>query len=209
MQVLYSKCQHAGFIKDIDGKAQKPEIISWLSDKYSLTSVHTVKQVHGTDILLDSSGDGDGIIITRKGTGAVINTADCFPVVIIDDATGIAAIIHSGWKGTVAHIVLKGAQKMIELGAKNPRAVIFPGIGACCFEIGPELLDTFASSGIPVSERNSRYYGDLFSAIVFQLWEADIKKIDDLSECTFCKKGYYSYRRDKGEKRHLSFVALF
>ena len=150
---------------------------------------------------------GDGIIITKPSI-ALIRTADCVPVVLFDETADIAGVFHSGWRGTELKIVSKGLAKMKELGCKNISAVIFPAIGFCCFEIGKELLERFADAGIPTEKRGEKYYADLKTAIKNELKNGGVSKISDRSECTFCGEGYFSYRKNKTEKRHATFVVV-
>ena len=95
---------------------------------------------------------------------------------------------------------------MKSMGCGSIEAVIFPGIDQCCFEIGLELVEGFLEKGIEVQNRNGRYFAFLKEHIIKGLEEEGVKKINDLSECTFCTSGYFSYRKNKTEKRHGTFV---
>ena len=55
---------------------------------------------------------------------------------------GGVAMLHCGWRGLAAGIVARGAEAV---GATD--AAIGPGIGACCYEVGDEVLDAFAGLG--------------------------------------------------------------
>ena len=61
---------------------------------------------------------------------------------------------------------------------------------------------------IPMSYVNGKLHADLKTAIKNELKKSGITKIPDDSECTFCGEGYFSYRRDKTEKRHATFVVI-
>ena len=196
-----------GFIKERDAKAEFDEISAELKRKFGLETLWRPHQIHSDTIFVDGEGEGDGIIITKPSI-AVIRTADCVPVVLFDRVADIAGVFHSGWRGTELKIVSKGAEMMKELGCRNISAVIFPAIGFCCFEIGEELLERFRRAGIPTERRGGKLYADLATAIKNELETAGIIDVSDMSECTFCGKGYFSYRKDKTEKRHATFVAL-
>ena len=196
-----------GFIKERDAKAELDGITAELKQKYSLETFWRPHQVHSDTIFVDGEGEGDGIIITKPSI-ALIRTADCVPVVLFDEAANIAGVFHSGWRGTELKIVSKGLAKMKELGCKNISAVIFPAIGFCCFEIGEELLERFKNAGIPTERRGGKLYADLKTAIKNELQNGGVTDISDQSECTFCGEGYFSYRRDRSEKRHATFVVV-
>ena len=53
-----------------------------------------------------------------------------------------AVYVHCGWRGSVADILGAAVAQMCALGAHpaDIRAAIGPGIGACCFEVGPEVV---------------------------------------------------------------------
>ncbi|MBO4699677.1 polyphenol oxidase family protein [bacterium] len=196
-----------GFVKERDAKADFDGIAAELKRKFGLETLWRPHQIHSDTVFVDGEGDGDGIIITKPSI-AVVRTADCVPVVLFDKAADIAGVFHSGWRGTELKIVSKGLKMMKDLGCGNISAVIFPAIGFCCFEIGGELEERFEKAGIPVERRGGRLYADLKAAIKNELETAGITDISDKSECTFCGSGYFSYRKNKTEKRHATFAAL-
>lgn len=198
----------SGFIENRDGKAEKEIIISALKEKYHLAEFYTVKQIHSTDVVVNQgSCEADGIIITGKGKGAAVFTADCVPVVIFDKAKEISGIFHSGWRGTFNGIVQSGIKMMKELGANELSAIIYPSIQNCCFEIGSELLKEFRSNGIEVEERNSRLYADLNSKLLNVMKSYNIAVVQNIKTCTCCTKQLFSYRQNKTAKRHFSWIA--
>lgn len=198
-----------GFIKEPDARTNFETICEDIKKDHNIKELRFLKQVHGDDILIDRSGTGDGIIITKPATGAVIKTADCFPVVLVDRVKNISGIFHSGWKGTELGISAKGAEMMKEMGCSNIEAVIFPGIEQCCFKIGAELVERFAGANISVKKKDDGFYADLKSAIINGLRSKGVVNIKDMSVCTCCNEGYFSYRRNGTDKRHASFVITF
>ena len=58
-----------------------------------------------------------------------------------DPAHGVVAAVHCGWRGSVQDILGAALEQMRSLGARpeDVSAAIGPGIGACCFEVGPEV----------------------------------------------------------------------
>ena len=77
-----------------------------------------------------------------------VKVADCFPVIVADRKRKAVGIFHAGWRGTAQRIVEKGIGEMrrkLEYDPQNLIAVIGPGIGACCYEIGEEVENEFDS----------------------------------------------------------------
>lgn len=90
----------------------------------------------------------DGLITTEPGLLLAIQTADCIPVLVADQKRRVVAAFHAGWRGTVKRIVELGVGRMrLEFGSKpeNLTAAIGPGIGACCYAVGEEVLSEFES----------------------------------------------------------------
>jgi hypothetical protein len=112
---------------------------------------------------------GDGLITNTAGVLLGIKVADCFPVIVADKKKKAVGVFHAGWRGTVQRIVEKGVGEMRrQLGCdpENLVAVIGPGIGACCFEIGEEVESEF--------ESQFAYSKELFED-VFDSWSLKTK----------------------------------
>ena len=91
---------------------------------------------------------GDGLITNTPGVLLAVKVADCLPVIVADRKRRAVGIFHAGWRGTVQRIVEKGIGEMRRQLGCNPAnlvAVIGPGIGACCYEIGEEVENEFDS----------------------------------------------------------------
>ena len=69
--------------------------------------------------------------------GLLILSADCLPVALA--SADRVAMLHCGWRGLAAGIVGRVAATF----AEPPAAAIGPGIGGCCYEVGPEVLSQF------------------------------------------------------------------
>jgi polyphenol oxidase len=195
-----------GFVEDIDSKKEESSLRRFIEEQYGIQTTHLLHQIHSDIILTDSSGEGDGIIITQKGSAGIVRTADCLPVVLVDRVAGISGIFHSGWRGTELDITGKGVKQMREYGCRNISAVIFPGIGVCCFEIGEELVERFKESQIPVKSKDGKFFGDIRESVRRSLNRGGVVNIVDLFECTCCNDNLFSYRRNKTSKRHATFV---
>lgn len=113
----------------------------------------TLRQVH-SDIIrfVDSPAEsqlaGDGLITATPGLGLAIQTADCLPIILVDPKRRAVGVFHAGWRGTLKRIVEKGVGEMRRYfgsRARDLKAAIGPGIHGCCYEVGQEVRDQFAS----------------------------------------------------------------
>lgn len=113
----------------------------------------TSRQIHSDIIHVVASSEpaqliGDGLITNLPGVAIGVQTADCFPVLLVDTKNRVVGAFHAGWRGTVKRIVEKGAGIMRRRFGSRPRdihAAIGPGIQKCCYEVGEELKNDFES----------------------------------------------------------------
>ena len=113
----------------------------------------TLRQVHSDIIrVVDSPGEpklaGDGLITATPGLLLAIQTADCLPIILVDPKRRAVGVFHAGWRGTLQRIVEKGVGEMRRYfgsRARDLKAAIGPGIHSCCYEVGQEVRDQFAS----------------------------------------------------------------
>jgi len=117
------------------------------------TPLITLRQCHSKLIVIaagqsDVPARGDGLMTDRDGFLLAVQTADCIPVLVADRRQRIVAAFHAGWRGTVQRIVESGIGRMRLEFASQPEdliAAIGPGIGACCYAVGEEVLSAFES----------------------------------------------------------------
>ena len=112
----------------------------------------TLRQVH-SDILhtLHEAPEhalrGDAVMTRVPGLLLGVQTADCVPILLFDPKRRAVAAIHAGWRGTLKRIAAKTVGRMrMEFGTRpgDIVAALGPGIGRCCYEVGPEVVQTFA-----------------------------------------------------------------
>ena len=134
--------------------------------------------------------------------------ADCVPVYILDPKHPAIGMVHSGWKGTASHIVVRAIEKMMKTyGSKaNDILVAFgPCICGNCYEVGSELRDEFAANyhadeieAIFKPAQDDKYMLDLKKAIRISLKWTGIRgeNIFDTGRCTKESADLCSWRRD-------------
>jgi YfiH family protein len=131
----------------------------------------------------------DGHVVRGPGLAPLVLTADCLPVALC--GPGGVAMLHCGWRGLAAGIVARGAA-VVEASA----AAIGPGIGPCCYEVGPEVLDAFDGLGEGIASGRML---DLPEVARRLLARAGVERVESAGICTFCEPGlFFSHRRDKG-----------
>jgi polyphenol oxidase len=119
--------------------------------------VRRVTQVHGNLVVTVEAGDtpagqpeADAQISADPSIVLAVVAADCVPLLIADARTGAVAAVHAGWRGTAAKIAVTAVEAMQREFGTQPEhltAAIGPAIGPCCYEVGSELVDAFATAG--------------------------------------------------------------
>lgn len=172
-------------------------------------------QVHGDCVAVVREGSDDELARVREqiaeGADAIVCVAahvpvmlcfaDCVPVVLT--CPGGFAVIHSGWKGTIARISAKAASILCEAAgcpANSVRAYIGPHILRDEYEVSQELMERFCTEFGWVDTGDSRML-DLGRAIRQVLVESGVPEgaICDLGLSTVrCNDRFFSYRAEQG-----------
>lgn len=88
------------------------------------------------------------------------------------------------------------------LGGAGLVAVVGPGIGRCCFEVGPEVVEVFADVSDAVEPSPGRADGgmlDLRAVVEARLRAAGVERVEHVDLCTHCRDDlFFSHRRDGG-----------
>ncbi len=99
--------------------------------------------------------DADGHATALRGVGTMVLVADCLPVVL--GSEGAVAALHAGWRGLAAGVLEEGVRALRELGGEGEiAAVIGPGAGPCCYEVGEEVHAAFGDRPEIGSQREGR-----------------------------------------------------
>jgi hypothetical protein len=163
-------------------------------------------QVHGTAVLDWTPGAGskqDGFVnptgaadlpkvdghTTTGSEPLLVLVADCLPVALASESR--VAMVHCGWRGLAGGILAKALSHF-----DSPVvAAVGPGIGKCCYEVGPEVLDAFADVDGAADGRML----DLRAVADAKLRAAGVQAVEHVDLCTSCRPDlFFSHRRDDG-----------
>ena len=186
---------------------------------YESGRLHLLQQVHGARVQAapwEGRPEADAAVADEPGQILGIETADCMPVLLVDPVQRHVAAAHAGWRGTVAGVAREAVEALVARGSRRADivAALGPAIGACCYEVGPELQEAFGPEGRSFFRPGprGRPHLDLRAANVRQLERAGLNpaRIHHVADCTHCRADlYHSYRRDgKGAGRMISFVGF-
>jgi YfiH family protein len=147
-----------GFTVDDDRKAvsQNRSLLVEAVTGNPETPLVSLRQFHSNLLIQTTAADAsrtiprkaDGQMTDVPGLLLAIQVADCIPVLVADRRLHAVAAFHAGWRGTVKRIVETGVGRMRLAFGSQPQdlvAAIGPGIGACCYAVGEEVLTEFES----------------------------------------------------------------
>jgi YfiH family protein len=175
-----------------------------LCEELGLRWLCASRQVHGTVVQRVGAQDGrggeavaidaDGHATALRGVGTMVLVADCLPVVL--GSEGAVAALHAGWRGLAAGVLEEGVRAVRELGGEGDVvAVIGPGAGPCCYEVGEEVHAAFAADPSGLSRREGRNL-DLPGFARVRLEAAGVARVEHVGGCTICDERYFSHRRE-------------
>jgi purine-nucleoside/S-methyl-5'-thioadenosine phosphorylase / adenosine deaminase len=137
-----------------------PEDWRRLAGTLGSDEIVTPNQVHGRQVVVVRAGSrrdegrpiGDVLVSDDPTTAIAVRAADCVPLLLADSRSGAVAAVHAGWRGTAsgaATAAVDALRQHIGASPKDLIVAIGPSIGACCYEVGSELVDAFAAAGYP------------------------------------------------------------
>jgi YfiH family protein len=112
-----------------------------------------LRQVHGHRIVVPEAGtdgipEGDILITQQAGLAIAVQAADCVPLLFVDPAKAVVAAAHAGWRGMAADVPRRTVAALGSRFGCRPENLLVaagPSIGACCYEVGPEVRRAFAT----------------------------------------------------------------
>ena len=226
-----------GFYKDADKiyRVEELDALPWLIHGFGtrnadipglFANLATLKQIHSSTCLPANGqagliGEADALLENTPGAVVAVKTADCMPILLVDEPRRAVAAVHAGWRGTADGIAGRAVDAMRErfgTVAADLHAAIGPGIGECCYEVGPEVAEAVAraqglrSGTAPGMAPRHPIHLNLTEANRRQLLHAGVtaERIYASNLCTQCfSDDFHSFRRDReASGRLFSFAGI-
>lgn len=196
-----------------------------------LSGVAYAKQIHSAQVRiaypedlqppeLEPRFECDGFVTNCPGVPLAVFMADCIPVLLHDPAAGVIGAVHCGWRGSVQDMIGAAITQMRTLGARpeHIHAAIGPGIGVCCFEVGPEVVEGIErllggeTAGLVRKKPDGKFMVDLKHANARRLTQLGVpgRQIDISEVCTMCRPDqFWSHRKTNGRRGvHAAVITL-
>ncbi len=177
-------------------------------------------QTHGSEVaVITRAGelpaslaqDADAVVCTAPDQAVMLLVADCTPVVLT--CPGGFALVHSGWRGTLAGISGKAARVLAQTAGVAPsqvQAFIGPHISGESYEVSQELLDRFIEVFGQTAVFGPRHL-DLGACVRASLQAAGVAdaSILDTHLCTAqLTDRFFSHRAEMGKTGRHAAVAF-
>ncbi|HVH66556.1 MAG TPA: polyphenol oxidase family protein [Gemmatimonadales bacterium] len=173
-------------------------------------------QVHGTAVQWHAAGaagwlilDGlDGHATGVPGLLLSVTVADCIPVYLAVPQKRVVALLHAGWRGTVARVLERGVEVLKRHAfVRAGDIVMHCGVGICgaCYVVGSEVLTQF--SGRPESDSGQL---DLRAVLARQGQELGLGEITLSPWCSAHDRDqFFSHRASGGrDGRMIAYAGL-
>ena len=183
-----------------------------LQDELSAYARRTVigRQVHGTTVIshrggwegLLRTGEADGHLAAERGIVLTVSIADCVPIFIAHES-GLVALLHSGWRGTVGRIVDSGINAYGRLGIAPDELTIHLGPAICgrCYEVSADVRGQLTGE-----TANRPGNVDLRSLIAEHARELGVSRISVSPDCTRCDNDKYFSHRAGDTGRQIAVI---
>ena len=146
-----------------------------------------VKQVHGRAVRVIRAEDAgtnvfglrpeaDAIVSNAPDVLLAVQVADCVPMLVADSRLGAVAAVHAGWRGTCAGVGAATVATLAREFGSSPRdlhVACGPSIGACCYEVGDEVLEEFRRLGQGDRELARWFSRTSAGSLRLDLWAAN------------------------------------
>jgi polyphenol oxidase len=154
----------------------------------------------------------DGVVSNVPGLTFFMTAADCTPLLLWDRSRDMVGAAHAGWRGTARGIATNVLQAMTESFGTDPSDVVAgigPSMGPCCYTVGMDVIEAFASAGIePVlitDDGPTRL--DLWESNRRQLLDGGVPaaSIETMGLCTGCHVStFFSHRAEAGRTGRMA-----
>ncbi|RJG23026.1 peptidoglycan editing factor PgeF [Massilia cavernae] len=194
-----------------------PATPAWTSQVHGIAVADAATVQPGAPVQVADAGVTD-----RPGVVCAVMTADCLPVLFADVDGKVVGAAHAGWRGLAAGVLGETIKAMRGKGAGEITAWLGPAIGPSAFEVGQDVLDSFAAAAqgkdeeekvraafAPFPGRQGKYLADMYTLARLFLARDGVTRVSGGNRCTFTEReSFYSYRRSHLTGRQASLIWL-
>lgn len=180
------------------------------AESASLTICH---QIHSNRVVVvdrpwkfgvESAPKADALVTTRPNIILGVLSADCVPILLADQISGVVGAAHAGWRGLQKGVIQEVVQVMCQQGANlnQIKAAIGPCVHKDCYEVGAEVRSAFVEDGLEADRyfstlpKKQKYLCDLPGLAKYFLQQAGVTNVESVNQNTYNQEErFFSYRR--------------
>jgi YfiH family protein len=189
------------------------------------TQLFFPSQVHGTRIVHVTSHtrkeellEADALVTAEPGLCIAVMSADCVPILLYDRTNRVVAAVHSGWRGTVAHILQKTLHALREQFGSQGHDIIAgigPSVSQASYQVGEEVVREVRGAfgkaeQLLIAEADNKARLDLWKANEFQLlgFGVPLEQIEVSDLCTVKNNDHFFSARKGDAGRFAAGIML-
>lgn len=197
----------------LQGEEQVGEVFDrWgkLRESFGGARLASARQVHEATVIRHVPGwtgwlradDADGHLAPLPGTAMAVTIADCVPV-FVAHRSGVAALLHSGWRGTAARITERAIAMLAEERCPASELVVHCGPAICgkCYEVSPDVYGALTGKAV---DRPTRV--DLRLLIAEHARALGVREVTISERCTRCDNDRFFSHRAGDSGRQLGVM---
>lgn len=176
-----------------EGIGLAPERLVWM------------EQVHSRTVaVVDGPQKGplpatDAVVTAARGLALAVVAADCVPILLADEETGVIAAAHAGRVGAQIGIIGHTLAAMQSVGARTGRisALLGPAVCGACYEV-PAQMQADVEAQLPGSASRTRSGStglDIRAGLRRALLAAGVAAVAQDPRCTMESAELFSHRR--------------
>ena len=176
-----------------------------------------LKQVHGIQVIDAAEASrlpqADAAYARVPNAVCTIQTADCLPVLLCDEAGSVVGAAHAGWRGLLGGVI-EATVTAMQAPPNRLMAWLGPAIGPQAFEVGSEVRDAFIAHNAQamqafIAKPNAKWLADIYLLAKQRLHKLGIEQVYGGDFCTYTDQArFFSYRRDGVTGRMASMIWL-
>lgn len=193
------------------------------------SQILSLKQCHSAKVIdvqqawtTKDAPEADAMVTHSRNLVLGIMTADCVPVLLVDEKAGVIGAAHAGWKGALRGVVEATIEAMTAKGAKPER--ILAGLGPCIhqrsYEVDVDFRKLFTDENpdyavfFTETHQPNYFLFDMPGFVREKLMASGVELIQTCPHDTYAEADrFFSYRRachasEQDYGRQLSAIVL-
>lgn len=191
------------YLNHYDNYQENKKVIAKI---FGSPNIAVVEQKHTNKVIITNDYDSyciaDAQVTDKPNVALAVLTADCVPILLVDEEKKVISSVHAGWRGARADIIKEAIMQMKNLGAENIAAIIGPCIKQNNYEVDSNFYNNFLEEDNNYQKffipgiKGEHFMFDLLGYVKEKLANANVSKIYDINKNAYeDEDNFFSFRR--------------